>query len=326
MNSFINLSDSELYQRCKTYGLNAKVWLRKFAGLLPEVLKRRLYKRRGYTSIHEFAAKLAGMSEGTVDRILRLAKKLEDKPMLRQQFENGLIGWTKLETVAYVATPSDEKEWAIRVSQLTQSALEIFVKNHRSKSAVDGNSQPETPRERFSFEVSSKTVFKFRKFKQQFEKEKGEMMSFEQVLQELLARVENAEQKSVVVERCLECVKRREVERVEDDEVKRSIPVAVQQLVRTRQGGRCAFPDCGQPLTSFHHTRRFALIKSHDPDFIAGLCTAHERIAHASLIENETQAPNEWSIRSWPHENTVAFQIDQKVASFRREPIVMVGG
>jgi hypothetical protein len=67
------LTDSELYKKCQEYGLNAKQWLRKFAGLLPEVLRRRLHKRRGYTSIHEFAAKLAGMSEGTVNRILRLA-------------------------------------------------------------------------------------------------------------------------------------------------------------------------------------------------------------------------------------------------------------
>lgn len=307
------LTDSELYQKCQDYGLNAKQWLRKFAGLLPEVLRRRLHKRRGYISIHEFAA------------------KLEDKPMLKEKFENGLIGWTKLELVTRVATMADEGEWAVRADRLTHSALEIFVKDFDNKKRLgsDGavtftdQNWNESTRERFSFEVSSKTAFKFRKFKQQFEKERGEAMSFEQVLGELLTRVEkgaSTQKKVIVVERCLECVKRRELEKVTADEVKRAIPMAVQQVVRARQNDCCAFPDCTQPLTSFHHTQRFALVQSHDPDFVVGLCTAHERVAHASLIENETQASSKWAIRAWPQKNTAAFAIDQKVAAFRREP------
>lgn len=83
------LSDSELYKRAKEYGGNARTWMRKFAGLLAEVYRRKLHKRRGYGSIHEFAAKLAGMNEMTTDRILRLAEKLEDKPILLEKFESG---------------------------------------------------------------------------------------------------------------------------------------------------------------------------------------------------------------------------------------------
>ena len=52
-----NLSDQELYARCQQYGLNARLWQRKFASLLPEVEERKLYQRKGYGSIYEFAAK-----------------------------------------------------------------------------------------------------------------------------------------------------------------------------------------------------------------------------------------------------------------------------
>ena len=38
------LTDSELYQKCREYGASARSWTRKFAGLLPEVFRRQLYK------------------------------------------------------------------------------------------------------------------------------------------------------------------------------------------------------------------------------------------------------------------------------------------
>lgn len=57
------LSDENLYKLCQQYGEQARVWRQKFAGLLPEVHRRKLYEKKGFSSIFEFAAKLAGMSE-----------------------------------------------------------------------------------------------------------------------------------------------------------------------------------------------------------------------------------------------------------------------
>ena len=121
------LSDKELYALCKQYGLNARMWRRRFAGLLPEVTRRRLYKKRGYTSVHEFAAKLAGMSKEAVDKVLRLATKLEDKPVLREQLISGEQGWSKIEKVAFIATPETDKYWAERVESMPKLALEAFI-------------------------------------------------------------------------------------------------------------------------------------------------------------------------------------------------------
>lgn len=126
-------SDSTLYQKCKTYGFNARVWLRKFAGLLPEVNRRQLYRRRGYASLHEFARKLAGMSDYTVDKILNVAAKLEDKPALKEQLIAGSEGWSKIEKVAYIATAQTDEFWAKKVSNLTQWALEAYVQEFRKR-------------------------------------------------------------------------------------------------------------------------------------------------------------------------------------------------
>ena len=50
------------------------MWSRKFAALLPEVDKRQLYRKRGFYSIFEFAAKLAGMGRKNVEEVLRTYK------------------------------------------------------------------------------------------------------------------------------------------------------------------------------------------------------------------------------------------------------------
>ncbi|NIA01850.1 MAG: hypothetical protein GWP15_00540 [Nitrospirae bacterium] len=127
------ISDSQLYQKCKEYGGNARLWMRKFEGLLPEVCRRRLHRHRGFTSIHEFAAKLAGMSHPKVDQILQLSAKLEDKPKLREAFESGEVGYSKVVRVAYVAKPETDGFWAEKVQTESQFVLNLSVSKEREK-------------------------------------------------------------------------------------------------------------------------------------------------------------------------------------------------
>lgn len=126
-----NLSDIELYVRCKEFGKNARVWTRKFAGLLTEVYRRHLYKRRGFVSIYEFAAKLAGMSHETTDRILKLAERFADKPALLDLLQTGAQGWSKLQAVSFIATAATDKLWAQKVEKLNTRALETYIKELR---------------------------------------------------------------------------------------------------------------------------------------------------------------------------------------------------
>lgn len=128
-----SLSDKDLYHLCQLYGGNAKQWLRKFAGLLPEVYKRSLHLQRGCGSITEFAKKLSGMNERTVKKILNLHERLIDKPHLLALFESGEQGWSKLEAVAFIATLENEKDLAEKVKKLPQKSLFMWVKNFREK-------------------------------------------------------------------------------------------------------------------------------------------------------------------------------------------------
>ena len=193
--------------------------MRKFVGLLPEVFKRELFKRRGYASIHEFAAKLAGMNFAMVDKILNLAQKIEDKPRLRAQFEDGTQGWSKIEAVAYIATPETDAFWAKKVEDMPKRALEIYVQEKRKidspnftpggellpgKSAGTGAVDENFPAANFGqnsawtgwqntstlfFRVSKDLEHQLRLFKQKLEHERKQTLGWAEVVEELLKKL-----------------------------------------------------------------------------------------------------------------------------------------
>jgi len=98
---------------------------------LPEVHKRRLYEKKGYGSIFEFAAKLAGMSQEHVRRVLNLERTFEDKPSLHSLLINGKVSANKLVRIASIATPENQKELAQITETLSNRAIEAFVKDEK---------------------------------------------------------------------------------------------------------------------------------------------------------------------------------------------------
>lgn len=217
------LSDEQLYQKCREYGMNAKHWSRRFAGLLPEVARRGLHRRKGFLSIQQFAGQLAGMSEFMVDRILHLAKNLANKPVLKKLFESGIEGWSKIEKVAAIATASTDKFWADKVILLSTRALEVLAQNYRSKLlhveqrgntplfcqgasnevgkegiVVDKNTgeiinYPFEPPVRFSFPASKKVEFDLRLAKQKLEKQSKQVLTWNETFQMLIQKSELTE-------------------------------------------------------------------------------------------------------------------------------------
>lgn len=189
------LSDPELYARCKDYGALALHWRGKFAGLLPEVARRGLHRRRGYESIYEFAAKLGGMSENAVDRVLNLSKKLEDKPVLRAMLESGEAGWAKIQRVAFTATPETDAFWANKVKNMPSLALEEYIKLKKNGENTllvvpgdDGKHELTVSQEpkNMTFPLTVETEIKLRMFKFKLEKKRKIAMTYNEIFKELL--------------------------------------------------------------------------------------------------------------------------------------------
>ncbi len=314
------LSDKDLYARCQEYGTNARVWRRRFAGLLPEVLRRELHRRRGYASIYEFAFKLAGMSQSSVDKVLHLAEKLEDKPVLREQLVSGEQGWSKIEKVAYIATPSTDKEWAERVGKMSVHALEAFVQIERGADSTHVSELEHKFRSQqwgqMSFPISPEIEKQLRLVKYRLEQEKGVTLTYNEVM-EVLMKSGVSQEAKVVVQVCPECASRRA-----ETASGRAIPALVRRVIQAQYQGLCGFPKCARPGTSLHHTRRFSLNQNHDPRFIVPLCKAHERLVHSGLVENEEDLPKNWRVLQRPDSRHPKFYIDQSVQSHRKEAII----
>ena len=297
-------------------------------GLLPEVLRRELHRRRGFGSIYEFAFKMAGMSSASVDKVLHLAEKLEDKPLLREQLLSGSQGWSKIEKVAFIATAETDKEWAERVEEMSVHALEAFVEIKRRQLTKNENGELLTHVGReennfrleqwgtFSFPASPEIEKQLRLLKYKLEKEKGITLTYNEVMQILMAGGASQEAQ-VVIQVCPECAARRA-----ESASGRPMPALVRRVLEAIYKGYCGFPTCDRPSTSLHHTKRYSLENSHDPSGIVPLCKIHERLVHSGLVENEEDPPAKWRILDKADQAHPKFSVDRLVQDFRKEPII----
>jgi len=234
---FENFSDKDLYAYCKKVGFNARIWSRKFMATIPEVAKRKLYKKYGYCSIHEFASKMAGMSHENVDGVLRVDEKFKEMPKMKALI--GEVGLSKLKVVACIATKETDGFWAEKVTNMTKSSLEIYVKEIKRKEGIQNVLQKfpgelsaeklETQQQQrqisifdsekpmsqnsndarvernqnhdkktFTIQIDTETEFELRKFKQQLEKERKEPVDWNSALKEMIKMIKRvSNEKSV---------------------------------------------------------------------------------------------------------------------------------
>ena len=106
---------------------------------MPEVNRRKLYERKGFGSIFEFAAKLCGLSEEQVRRVLNLERKLEQTPVLHSLLVNGEVSTNKLLRITAIASKENEEFLATQVQLLPKSALETLVRNEKRATALLSN-------------------------------------------------------------------------------------------------------------------------------------------------------------------------------------------
>lgn len=195
------MTDKDLYRLCQEYGRNIKHWKRKFAALLSEVDRRRLYKKYGFYSIYEFAAKIGSLSKKSVKEILRTYQKVENKPLLRAEIE--VEGWGKVRAISPLLENRDEKDLVYMVKNLSKSSIEIVARNFKLQKNSGQNilipeetnvqSPPGWPvtDKTLSFKVDSETEFRLRNFQFKLEKKRKEKVPFNEVLKALLDEAEN---------------------------------------------------------------------------------------------------------------------------------------
>ncbi len=71
----------------------------------------------------------------------------------------------------------------------------------------------------------------------------------------------------------------------------RTIP----QKIREQMSKMCKFPGCYKPAVALHHTKRFAIFRSHKLEEIVPLCKFHHELVHAGLLSNEEEIIQKWN-------------------------------
>ncbi|MBU0668039.1 hypothetical protein KJ835_02850 [Patescibacteria group bacterium] len=278
------LTDAQLYGLCKQYGHHALEARRKFIGLLPEVYKRHLYAQKGFSSIEEFAAKLAGISEEQVRLALRLERKFKDKPDLKMALTSGAVSVKKLARVASIATSENQKHIAEMAKVLPKSALEVFVRDEKS---VPGHVNPQRKLPDVNLAENEKSVpgdinllahLDVDLQKDLLEREK-KGIDINQLLKDLLQKHDEElakEKQKLAKEAHAKAIELKK----HGKKPSRYIPAAIRRQLQSEHGKTCSIRTCQKPATTIHHTQRFALSQNHDPNFLAPLCREHHAIAH----------------------------------------------
>ncbi len=278
------LTDDELFLLCKRFGSQALLARRKFIGLLPEIFRRQIYLKKKFSSIYEFAAKLGGVSKEQVDTVLRLDRKFEEMPVLKNALTEGEISISKISRIASIATKENQSELTEKAKILPKSALEVFVKDikveNQNSQNQDGLFGPKTD----SNSLPGQNFFN------------------ENFSEELKQKLYQLYQKGIDINALLfEFLKKRE-EEIEQEKAKisaqqnsrarsstgvsnsRYIPTKIRNILHKEHGTLCSVPNCQKPAKTIHHTLPFALSHSPDPRFLAPLCEYHHKIAHLNNV------------------------------------------
>ncbi len=337
----ISAEEKIIHDQFVQYGRNSKEWMRKCILLLPHIEKHKIWEKKGFNSIYEYAGKLAGMSRYKVNESLRILKKVEDKPELMKVVERR--GIFAVKPVVTLATQQTAKFWADKASIMTKNTLETFVKEFKKEQVnfenLDGLLKPnegDFGRPRTSQEIAVEDIF---------EDINAEKNSPKKVQTEIFETNSIAEQTYITMQldpevaqelsklkgqggswngliKHLLQIRKKQLDTQKPEPVgtdSRHIPNKIQRFVKERHNGQCAFPDCIKPAKIFQHTQRWALENVHDSDRLYWLCKEHERLAHLGLIENEEQSPRNWKIRMQPDKNDPKYGIDLIVQTFRNQ-------
>jgi len=113
-----------------------------------EVMRRELFRDRGYSSMNQYAMQELDFSKSKTDDYVRLARQLDKLPAVRLAVADGKLGYTKAREIVSVATPETEDRWLKAAVERTRDNLAKEVKKAKQAARVDpaqGMLLPDTP-------------------------------------------------------------------------------------------------------------------------------------------------------------------------------------
>jgi len=108
-----------------------------------EILRRGLFRELGYSSIYQYASVELKWSQTRTGDFVRLARKLEELPAVKESVTSGELGYTKAREIIKVATPKTEEGWVKEARSSTRQELARKVGRVRAKARKRSTGQGE---------------------------------------------------------------------------------------------------------------------------------------------------------------------------------------
>ena len=225
----------------------------KLLALLPKIDELKIYEKQGYANIYDYAARIAGLSSGVVNKALKLKEKLQNMPHLQKAIETQ--GINKVGIVAGLATEENEEELAEKVEHMSKPALQEYSKEVRGKVTVG-----------WQVELDGQMMFMFLKLK----KKLGKNLSNKECLRKILEKMQEKPKAQRQAQ---------EVAKIPGEKISRYISVHK----RKKLSDHCSHPDCHRPTEIIHHPDRFS--QNHNHENLKPLCKQHHEFAHNGISE-----------------------------------------
>jgi len=319
----LNTQEQILHQKFTQLGKEHKLSKNRLLRLIPEINKTGLALKLGFSDIFEYAIKVAGLSHSSVKLALRIGKRLEQMPTLKQSIEK--VGINKVEIVARVATPETEAFWVDKVENMSKNALTIAVKETKHKSKT-GITTPFAAPEKVKVELSHEAQKSFNRLKKQMQLNENctaiEMMlkKLEELMNESNSKIvlNQSKNQTYKIQNSKKVIKQTilitknatgrvfqnsksttgrkfETQKSKTDKVKskhqthesdvRYVIAAIRKEVKNRSQSICEYKNCTKTADHIHHIIPFAISRSNDPSNLIALCKGHHEIMHNGFSE-----------------------------------------
>ncbi len=107
-----------------------------------EILNRKLYVELGYSSINQYARQELSFGNSKIGDYIKLTKKLEKLPHLKDSMSDGKVGYTKGRLIVDVADENTEKAWTDFAKENSRRRVEEEVKRAKQDARDAATMQP----------------------------------------------------------------------------------------------------------------------------------------------------------------------------------------
>ncbi len=156
------------------------------ASYLVEAEDTHLYKRLGYSTMAEYMERELHYGPHAANERLRVARELIDLPLIAEQFRAGELCFSAVRELTRVATRTTEEAFLAKAHNKTARDVERMVTGLKRGDAPDAEPDLALIKKRVVLEVSLEVAERFRRARTALDKDCGERVPDNDVLDTLL--------------------------------------------------------------------------------------------------------------------------------------------